>query len=74
LETVRSGGGMASMVVRRHRMGGRCLYTTQVGRIGHIFKLYPLLYLYNICQIYRYAVEPLFNGRCTGRKNNRRVI
>ncbi|KDR24048.1 Disks large-like protein 5 [Zootermopsis nevadensis] len=30
LETVRSGGGVASMVVRRRRMGGRCLYTTQL--------------------------------------------
>nr|CAD7452581.1 unnamed protein product [Timema tahoe] len=29
LETVRSGGGVANMVVRRRRMGGRCLYTTQ---------------------------------------------
>jgi hypothetical protein len=31
LETVRSGGGVASMVVRRRRMGGRSLHTTQVG-------------------------------------------
>nr|CAD7404625.1 unnamed protein product [Timema cristinae] len=30
LETVRSGGGVANMVVRRRRMGGRCLYTTQL--------------------------------------------
>ncbi|XP_069696680.1 disks large homolog 5 isoform X2 [Periplaneta americana] len=30
LETVRSSGGVANMVVRRRRMGGRCLYTTQL--------------------------------------------
>ncbi|XP_063244378.1 disks large homolog 5 isoform X2 [Bacillus rossius redtenbacheri] len=30
LETVRSSSGRASMVVRRRRMAGRCLYTTQL--------------------------------------------
>ncbi|XP_046989879.1 disks large homolog 5 [Schistocerca americana] len=30
VETVRSSGGIASMVVRRRRIGGRCLYTTQL--------------------------------------------
>ena len=31
LETVRSGGGVANMVVRRRRMGGRSLHIAQVG-------------------------------------------
>ncbi|KAJ9592918.1 hypothetical protein L9F63_015423, partial [Diploptera punctata] len=30
LETVRSSGGVANMVIRRRRLGGRCLYTTQL--------------------------------------------
>ncbi|XP_068081799.1 disks large homolog 5 [Anabrus simplex] len=30
IETLRSGGGVANMVVRRRRFGGRCLYTTQL--------------------------------------------
>ncbi|PSN54915.1 hypothetical protein C0J52_01656 [Blattella germanica] len=30
IETVRSSGGVANMVIRRRRMGGRCLYTTQL--------------------------------------------
>ena len=39
LETVRSGGGVANMVVRRRRMGGRSLHIAQVGRISLAYML-----------------------------------